>query len=96
MGQVNWQAHVNGKIEVERAVMVWELMARPSLKHAAEVWWPGDKIIGRKLESVQEKVGKKLLGASDNGRGGSVCELGWKKLAERREEKKMLFGQNCG
>ena len=41
--KVNWLARVNGETEVECGMMVWELMARPSLEHAAEVWWPGGK-----------------------------------------------------
>ena len=43
---------MNREIEVERGMMVWDLMARPSLEHAAEVWWPGGKVVGRKSESV--------------------------------------------
>ena len=45
----------DGQIEVERGRLVWELLARPSLEHAAEIWWPGRKIANRNLETVQEK-----------------------------------------
>jgi hypothetical protein len=73
---------------VERGRMVWELMAGPCLEHAAEVWWPGGKVVGKKLESIQEKVGRKPLGASDTVVGVAVHgKLGWKQLEEGREEK---------
>ena len=54
----------DGQIEVERDRLVWELLAKPSLEYAAEIWWPGGKTANRNLEAVQEKVGKRLLGAS--------------------------------
>ena len=78
----------DGQIEVERGRLVWELLVRPSLEHAAEIWWPGRKIANRNLEAVQEKVGKRLLGASRSVPGAPVRgDLGWRKLEERREGK---------
>ena len=69
-------------------------MARPSLEHAASVWWTGGKVANRKLEAVQERVGRKLLGASRTVAGAAIREdLGWKRLEERREEKKVLYGR---
>ena len=50
----------NGQIEVERGRLVWELLARPSLKHTAEIWWPGMKAANKKLESIYDTVGKHL------------------------------------
>ena len=35
--KVVWMSKVNGKMEVDRGRMLWELLARPSLEHAAEV-----------------------------------------------------------
>jgi len=46
---------------VERGRLVWELLARPSLEHAAEIWWPGGNAASKKL---QDKVGRQLLGVS--------------------------------
>ena len=63
-GKTEWMSRKDGQIEVERGRLVWELLARPSLEHAAEIWWPDGKIANRNLEAVQEKVGKQLLGAS--------------------------------
>ncbi len=55
VGKVEWMARANGDMEVERRRMAWELMARPCLEHAAEVWWPGGKVVGRKLETVHAR-----------------------------------------
>ena len=42
----------------------------------------------RKLESVQMRVGRSLLGASNTVAGVIVLrDLGWRKLGERKEEK---------
>ena len=41
IGRVTWTSKVNGQEEVDRGRMVWELLARPSMEYAAEVWWTG-------------------------------------------------------
>ena len=93
-GRTEWMSRVNGQIEVERGRLVWELLARPSLEHAASVWWTGGKVASKRLEAVQDRVGRRLLGASRSVAGVAVRgDLGWKKLEERREEKKMLYGR---
>ena len=93
-GRTEWMSRVNGQIEVERGRLIWELLARPSLEHAASVWWTGGKVANRKLEAVQERVGRKLLGASRTVAGAAIRgDLGWRKLEERREEKKVLYGR---
>ena len=63
VGKVMWVSRVNGLEEVDRGQMVWELMGRPSVEHAAEVWWSGGHSVCRKLESPQMRVGRRLLGA---------------------------------
>ena len=51
-------------------------------------------VANKRLEAVQERVGRKLLGASRSVAGVAVRgDLGWKKLEERREEKKVLYGR---
>ena len=93
-GKMEWMSRKDGKIEVERGRLVWELLARPGLEHAAEVWWPGGKTVNRKLEAVQERIGRRLLGASRTVAGAAVRgDLGWRKLEERREERKLLYGK---
>ena len=93
-GKMEWMSRKDGQIEVERGRLVWELLARPGLEHAAEVWWPGGKTVNRKLEAVQERMGRRLLGASRTVAGAAVRgDLGWRKLEERREERKLLYGK---
>ena len=93
-GKTEWMSRKDGQIEVERGRLVWELLARPSLEHAAEIWWPGGKIANRNLEAVKEKVGKRLLGASRSAPGVAVRgDLGWRKLEEKREGKKLMYGK---
>ena len=45
-----WMSRVNGLVEVDRGRMLWELLARPSMEYAAEVWWTGGHSACRKLE----------------------------------------------
>ena len=75
--------------------VVWELLAHPSLEHAASVWWTGGKIVSKKLEADQDRVSKKVLGASRSVAGvGVQGDLGWKKLeAQKKGEEKMLYGR---
>ena len=58
------QVHEWPDIEVEQGKLVWEFLARLSLEHAVSVWWTRGNIVSKKLEAVQGRVGKKLLGAS--------------------------------
>ena len=46
------------------------------------------------MEAVQDRLGRKLLGASRTVAGEAIRgEMGWRKLEERREEKKKLYGR---
>ena len=64
------------------------------MEHAAEVWWSGGRSVCKKLESAQMRVGKRFLGASNTVAGVAVQgHPGWRKLEERREEMKVLFGK---
>ena len=64
--------HREGQVEVDRGRMVWELLARPSMEYAAEVWWTGGGSACRKLESSQMKMGRRLLGANNTVAGVAV------------------------
>ena len=48
-GKVEWMARVDGELEAERGRLIWDLVARPGLEHAAEVWWPGGKTVGKEV-----------------------------------------------
>ncbi len=44
-----------------------------SIEHAAKVWWTGGKTANRKLEAIQERVGRKVLGASGTVAGVAIA-----------------------
>ena len=90
-----WVSEKDKQIEMGRGRLVRKLLARPSLKHAAEIWWPGGKIANRNLEAVQQKVGKWLLGASRSVPGVGVRgDLYRLEEAGREEEgKKLMYGK---
>ena len=61
---------------------------------ACNRWWSGESSICRKLESAQMRVGRQLLGARNTVAGVAVQgDLGWRKLEEKREEMKVVFGK---
>ena len=92
VGWVLWMSRVNGQVEVDIGRMLKELIGRPSVEHAAQMWWSGGHSACRKLESAQMRVGRRLLGASNIG-VAVQGNLGWRKLEERRVEMKVLFGK---
>ena len=77
-----------------RGTMVWDLIMSPNEEYAAEVWWSGGRSVCRKLKLAQMRVTRRLLVANN-----TVAEvklqgdLGWRKLEERKEEMKVLFGK---
>ena len=64
-------SRVNGHVEVVRGRMVRELLARPSMEYAAEVWWTGGRRACKRL-SRQMKIGRRLLEASNTVAGVAV------------------------
>ena len=95
-GKMEWMSRKDGQVEVhgERQVSVGTPCKARLIEHAAEVWWPGGKTVNRKLEAVQERIGRRLLGASRTVAGAAVRgDLGWRKLEERRKERKPLYGK---
>ena len=58
--RVTWMSRVNGQVEVDGGRMLWELLVRPSMEYAAEVWLTGRRSACRKLELSQMKMGRKL------------------------------------
>ena len=73
---------------------MWELLARPSMEYATEVWWVRGRGACRKFESSQMKMCRRLVGANNTVSGVAVQgDLGWRKLEERREEMKVMLGK---
>ena len=62
--RIGCMSRVNGEMEVDRGRPIWELLARPFLEHASEVWWAGGKATCNSLKTIQENIGRKLVGAS--------------------------------
>ena len=57
------------------------------------MWWPGGNTVGKRLEAVQDRLGRRLLGATTTVAGEAIHGEMGRKLEERREEKKMLYGR---
>ncbi len=94
-GKVERMCRKEGQVEIERGHLVWELLGRLGVEHAVEIWWPGGKTANKKMETVQERIGRRLLGASRTVAGAAVRgDLGWRNLEERWEEKKLLYGKS--
>ena len=84
IGKVTCMSRVNVQVEVDRGGMVWELLARTVVERRTyciqEVGVVRD-------ENGQEIVGGKKYSSTAQG------DLGWRKLEERREEMKVMFGK---
>ena len=68
-------SRVNEQMEVDSGRMVLEFIGRPSVEHAAEVWWSGERSACRKLESAKMRVGRRLLGESNTVSGVAGREI---------------------
>ena len=90
--RVGWMGRVNGVMETERGAAIWESMGLPAVNFAVEVSWKGTKAQQKKLDAVQEQVGRKILGASRTVASCAVMgELGWRKMTERSEDQMMRY-----
>ena len=90
--RISCMSRVNGEMKVDRGRLIWDLLARPCLEHASEVWWTGWKAACKNLEKIRENIGRKVEGASITVSGFAVRgDLSWRKLEERWKEKKLLF-----
>ncbi len=90
--RVGWMGRVNGVMETERGAVIWETMGLPAVNFATEVSWKGTKSQRKKLDAVQEQVGRKILGASRSVASCTVMgELGWRTMTERSEDQMMRY-----
>ena len=72
-------SRMNGQVKVDRGRMAWESIRKPCVKHAIEVWWSVGHSAGRKLESAQLRVGRKMLGESNTlAEEAAEGYLGWR------------------
>ena len=87
---MDWKCGMDEQVEVYRGRMVWELLAKPSMEYVAEVWRSEGRSACKELELSQMKMSRRLLGAT---RVAVQGNLRWRKLEERREEMKVMFGK---
>ncbi len=90
--RVGWMGRVNGVMETERGAVIWETMGLPTVNFATEVSWKGTKSQQKKMDAVQEQVGRKILGANRSVASCAVMgELGWRTMTERNEDQMMRY-----
>ena len=90
--RVGWMGRVNGVMETERGAAIWESMGLPAVNFGVEISWKGTKAQQKKLDAVQEQVGRKILEASRTVTSCALMgELGWRKMTERSEDQMMRY-----
>ena len=82
--KVEWMARVDGELGRARSITMGI-----SSKAWNMQWRCGGKTVRKRSEAVQ---GRKLLGGSTMAGEAVHGEMGWRKLQERREEKKVVYG----
>ena len=71
-----------GEEDVEAGVVVWDVACRPILNYGGEVWAGSSSTEEKKLEQIQDRGGRIILGLSWRFPGVVVRgELGWTKLS---------------
>jgi len=74
-------------LPIRTCLKLWEILVRPILEYAAEVWCDG---IWEEAERLQREVGKVFLGLPVNTANEVVLgELGWWELRARRDKAKL-------
>ena len=76
-----------GDEDVEAGLAVWEVACKPVLNYGAEVWACSSEGEERKIEQIQDRGGRHILGVSWRFPGTVVRgELGWGKLRYNRHK----------
>ena len=50
--RIGCMSRVNGEMEVDRGILIWELLARSCLEHSSEVWWTRGKAAWKIQENI--------------------------------------------
>ncbi len=83
-----WQ----GEEDVEAGAVVWNAVCKPVLDYGSEVWACSSLDSEKKLEQVQDRAGRVLLGLSWRFPGVAIRgDLGWPKLKFSRHCKALKF-----
>ena len=81
-----------GKEDVEAGVVMWEAACNPRLNYGGEVWACGSKREEDRLEQVQERGGRVVLGVSWRFPGVVVRgDLGWQRLRTDRHRRALGY-----
>ena len=73
-------------------LVVWQVAARPGVKHGSEVWACSSEHSEQKLEVLQERVGRVLIGVSWRFQGVVVRgDLGLEKMKYRRHARALKY-----
>ena len=71
---------------------MWEVVCKPVLNYGAEVWACSSKTDEQRLERIQNRAGRRILGLSWRFHGVVVRgELGWRKLKYDRHSSALKF-----
>ena len=67
--------------DIKAGLKMWEVVCKPVLNYGAEVWACSSKADEQRLERIQNRAGRRILGVSWRFPGVVVRgELGWRKL----------------
>ena len=74
-----------GEEDIEAGLIAWEVASRPVLNYGAEVWACSSKADEHRLEQIQDRAGRRILGLTWRFPGTVVRgELGWMRLRYQR------------
>ena len=78
--------------DIKAGLTMWEVVCKPVLNYGAEVWACSSKTDEQRLERIQNRAGRRILGLSWRFHGVVVRgELGWRKLKYDRHSSALKF-----
>ena len=78
--------------DIKAGLTMWEVVCKPVLNYGAEVWACSSKTDEQRLERIQNRAGRRILGLSWRFHGVVVRgELGWRKLKYDRHSLALQF-----
>ena len=78
--------------DIKAGLTMWEVVCKPVLNYGGEVWACSSKTDEQRLERIQNRAGRRILGLSWRFHGVVVRgELGWRKLKYDRHSLALQF-----
>ena len=82
-----------GADDIQAGLVMWEAVCNPRLNYGSEMWADTSKSEEKRLEQVQERGGRFILGVSWCFPGVVVRgDLGWAKLRADRHGRALSYG----